>query len=183
MGGYYYKVWSMKAVNPQHHSYTFVEGIGALNDPLYSISPESYYDFTSNQLRCFSSGTHHSPCNPPLALPGVGNPKYQYAEAAYFDNNISCRYSPLEVGGVNNSNDIHVYPSPGGAEMAMKVPESLVKGILIINDAQGRIIQNMEVGHDKIVRIGQYLHAEGVYYYTLQDKGTGQRYAGRFIYR
>ena len=58
-----------------------------------------------------------------------------------------------------------------------------MNGMLVIGDVHDRMIENTEVGHDEIVRIGQYLQAEGVYYYTLQDKSTGQRYTGRFIYR
>ncbi len=67
--------------------------------------------------------------------------------------------------------------------MVLNIPNSISSGILLLTDVQGRTMRKIEVGHDKMVRIGQYLQVEGIYYYTFQDKGTGQRYTGRFIYK
>ena len=145
--------------------FTIVEGIGCVNYmffPIYPLEVEG-----GQVLICFENRGLH-----PTLAPAPG----------YFDNTNSCALSVESKQSSNGARPI-VLPNPGGREMMLNMPAGFAGGSLGIYDVVGGKVREIGVDSNKPIRLGQYLQAEGVYYYSLQDRYTGRRYTGRFIYR
>lgn len=185
VGAHVYKKWKMTPLpgNTQSSEYTFVEGIGCLGGPGWPVFNLVFEH--RGQLRCFTNKGTQPVCFPAPLLPWWSlKVKQGYLAADSFNNTTSCTYklAPNAVEEINAKVPIIVAPSPGGPEISLILSANIPAGILQITNAVGQILKRVTIKSGK-TNIGQYLSAPGVYYYTLQEAATGQRYNGRFIFR
>jgi len=180
LGGSFYRRWHMRGIR----SYDFMEGLGTFEGPLFSVCPSVFE--SGFQLRCFNNQGYQPPCSPPIPLP------YAYMDvwmgiktAAYFDNDSSCILQSVAVGvgQIASGPNAILIPNPGGRESVMRLLSTASLSSLLITDMTGRCIAHASFDGTTEIPIGQYLSIPGVYFYTLQDAATGQRYSGRFIFR
>ena len=166
----------------QGNSYIFVEGMGTLTTPTYSVS--NWYFEDDAQLRCFTSKGIRPACLPHQRLTRPWDqPLGSYiALVDSFDNDMSCLLRIVSVANISQENAITIAPNPGNADIMLSIPVSVATVTIQISDYTGRILQKVTTSN-RNTNIGQYLSTPGVYYYTLQDAATGQRYSGRFIFR
>jgi hypothetical protein len=163
--------------------YTFIEGVGPLNDPAFSTHPW-INSAEECQLRCFSNRGNTPGISPSQSLPlGGDSVDFGLAPVAFFDNSTSCGFSGVGIEPVKTSNGAIVYPNPGNADMMLRLPGNVNRGTLQVLDITGRSIYTSAFENIAQMNIGQYLSTPGVYFYTLHDAVTGERYTGRFIFR
>jgi len=182
INGLTYHRWRMFPSGSVGGGYTFIEGIGCVAQIDYPVRDHFFEDFL--QLRCFSNSAGQPLCTPPTQLPRLnGSINEGIYHVDSFDNVNSCLLKTVGVyNALSQSMNAVVTPNPGGLQSVITLPATQSKILFRVSDIAGCTIQQESV-QGGIIPIGQYIRTSGIYYYTLQDASTGQRYTGRFVFQ
>ena len=150
--------------------YDIVEGIGSTKGPGFPAHALLPFE-NDDRLRCFN----HAGYQPPITLAS--------GRRIVFDNSTSCNVSPLGVQRSKPSVSVKVVPNPGGNQTVLQIGLAVKSGNVRLTDVSGQMVASFGFREKEIILIGQYLSTPGIYYYSLQDAGSGNRYTGRFIFQ
>jgi hypothetical protein len=164
INGVQYKIWELAPANGSLPYYV-LEGIGSLSFTCFPADPVIFEANTT--LTCFT--THNS--TPPL------DHKVDY----YFDNATSCT---LAVNDITKKNkNAVVSPNPITTDSKITLPYSISSGTLVVLNDIGQTIINTPFQNKDELLIGDNIATPGIFFFSVTDKGTGNVFAGKFVYR
>ena len=181
LDGMFYKRWSMKPQGGFTASYIFIEGLGPLTMPTFSISNQVFEH--EWQLRCFYNKGRQPVLSPHQYL---GANSYFQPESGVmlvdtFDNATSCMFRPATVSTPYAQTTHILAPNPATGPLLLTLSANIHAATFQILDVTGRVVYQQAITEQKTL-MAQYLTTPGVYFYTLQDAATGGRYTGRFVF-
>ncbi|MBS1773269.1 MAG: T9SS type A sorting domain-containing protein [Bacteroidetes bacterium] len=166
VAGDWYKIWYFKKVYQNNISgfnfwdFEVVEGIGSIKNgtdyPLYPTVFEGY-----STVLCFRNHGNI------ITVPGYLSPA---------TCELSVNITP------KSSKSISIIPNPANENGRIVFPDVIQSGSVVITNMMGQVVMRKEIVNKEEMTIGS-LGNEGVYFYTIIDKLSGQTYKGRFVYQ
>lgn len=176
INGFYHKVVTLQdtgAFLDWDHYYTYIEGIGALQGPLYPYGGACIE--TRFALCCFQ----HDGSYPDIYM------EYQNCWSGWIFNNSNCDCeAPPSISikkVAKNRLQILTVPNPLQPSSLLEWKELIEKGLLQVSDATGRIIHTLEIQNTSSFPIGQLLKEAGIYFYELRDIKNKRSGRGKLV--
>lgn len=176
IGGNYYKVITFQNTGEYagFYHYTYIEGIGALQGPLYAIILQCFYEY-SFALCCFQ----HDGSYPDIYL------EYRNCWYDWAFENADCNCINPPYLGINNTAKIkfkaEVVPNPCQPSSLLQWRETIELGRLRIADATGRNVLNQEIKNSSRIPVGQLINKPGIYFYELTDIKNKRSARGKLV--
>lgn len=165
-----YKKWAWKCFSANYPlrytiEYYYIENIGCLQGFYMPIQP---YVGTSgiNKLLCFRNN------NKIVAATTLSKNQY------YLDP-MNCNVS---INEIQTKTLTTIAPNPANSHSKITFPYTIQSGTLTITDILGRRLVSKSIFNQTAIPIGE-LPASGVYFYTITDNYSGNKFAGRFVYQ
>lgn len=157
INGIWHKRWYLNGITGSIYSAEIIEGLGVYKTKHFE---------KSSILICLKN--NH---NVITAIDNYGSDILSPATcAAYIFNSI------------DNKKDISISPNPANQYSKITFANTIQAGTLTITDILGRRLVSKSIINQTAIPIVE-LPAAGVYFYTITDNYSGNKFAGRFVYQ